>query len=1732
MERPEIEPQDRGEPRIRVFGGVGVDDANGPLSIGGPRQRRLLALLALRAGTVVDIDWLAEYLWDDEDRPEATAPPLRTYVSRLRSSFPSPAREWIVTEPEGYRLAAPPEAVEHIHFAQLRTEATVARQRGDYQSADRLLGEALELWRGDPFRELADLAPAEAVIERLRVDRLDMMEERWEAALALGRHTQITGELAAFAAEHAERDRAVRQYALALHRSGQTTEALRVVREHARVLVEEFGLDPSADITALERQLLDDDPALAVEADDGSIRGYQLEEEIGTGSFAIVWRAIQPSVGREVAVKQIRRELATQPAFIRRFEAEAHLVARIEHPHIVPLIDYWRDPDSAYLVMRWLRGGTLERRLDDGPLTLAQSLQVAHEIGGALAAAHALGVIHRDVKTANILFDESGHAFLTDFGIALEAAETSGPEAALSPGTPAYSSPEQIRQEPLGPASDVFSLGVVLYECLTGSLPFAGSATAGEVIERQLNEPYPRLDELRHDVPQSLADAIATATAKDPGQRFASVGDLVAALDAASARADIAAAAPAPVGELHNPYLGLLPFDDASADRFYGRERLVSELTARLGGTGVASRGVVLVGPSGSGKSSLARAGLLPALRGGEVPGSAEWYVTSMTGNEPFESLEAALLRVAVNPPSTLLAQLSEGPRGILRGVRRCLPADDQRLVLLLDQFEELFVGRSRQDADEFLEALAVAVTDPSSPLRLVATLRADYYGQPLAHPTFAAVLDAATVNVTPLAGDELERAIVEPARTLGVTFEPGLVARIAAETTGQPSPLPLLQYTLAELFERRDDATLTVAAYDAIGGLGGALAARAEALYGEADAEQQAALRRLLGRLIDPGEETVDLRRRARLADLGESAAMHWALERLGEARLITFDREDASREPTVEVAHEALLREWPRLTRWLETDRELLRVVAGLDEAAMRWDDGGRREEDLLRGARLERAAELSMTAPAHLRALDLELIAASSHAAQQDREAQERSQRRLRLLAGGLAAAFALTLAASGLAFIQLNRADAEAQAARSAQEQAELTTLLLEANEAEPTTAILLALEAQRREPGAETDTALLNAMTRAGAGRAVAAYDALPTDDCTGAWPGWLSRDGMYLTGAIEGTAVTRDLSTGEVTEHFAMPDDACGDWYGDPEADVRYAVSEGLDRIWLGPFAGDWAHEVRLDGSSWVSGAGALAGSRLILESPTGVSLVDTGTGERVGVPLFGLDQDPVATLSDDGALAAIVTPADSPKDRAGTISIIDAADGSELHRTPVVGSVTALGYRPDASVLLAGTSDGRLISIDTATGEVDAEQKVGDAAVSRIGADASGGVMATLASRPPEVKLLAGAGGPTTATMEVGGLNDAVLRDDGTLTTMDELRRVDVIEPTEGILEARTIDLSAVESLSSDDFVRIDNGVANIMRAQRPDPVAVDLASGEQLPLDMLTPQGGRFPVAAGPLLFPDGYAAISGDVEVALWQDGRMVDRIDLDADPMAGFDGSDYTGPHLLVGVRSADGALRVHLLEMLDGTIEPVLDFEYPGMIFRTAPLGGDEMLVMSVEGVAQVYGADGRLVEEYDVGIDPRGTRLEVVFDEDGRGVFSRPTPSRGTSQIDITERGGDRTHSFSAPGEIVGLGFARDGQLLVFKAADGSVRLHDLGSGVTSGVVWDGTDAPYGIPWYDESSETMWLASSDRLAQLHLSGEGWRELACRRVGRELSPEEWAHLVPGDGPPVAACAEEA
>jgi serine/threonine protein kinase len=216
-----------------------------------------------------------------------------------------------------------------------------------------------------------------------------------------------------------------------------------------------------------------------------AVKGFELAEKIGSGGFGVVYRAVQTSIERDVAVKIILPRYANHPNFIRRFEAEARLIACLEHPHIVPLYDYWREPDAAYLIMRLLRGGSLADKLREGPIPLAMVHKYSQQIGGALDVAHRKGVIHRDIKPANVLLDEEVNAYLADFGIAKSLGVVAGQNLADSwtmIGSPAYISPEQILAEPVKPQSDIYLLGLLLFEMLTG--PQALVRFHGQAIHR------------------------------------------------------------------------------------------------------------------------------------------------------------------------------------------------------------------------------------------------------------------------------------------------------------------------------------------------------------------------------------------------------------------------------------------------------------------------------------------------------------------------------------------------------------------------------------------------------------------------------------------------------------------------------------------------------------------------------------------------------------------------------------------------------------------------------------------------------------------------------------------------------------------------------------------------------------------------------------------------------------------------------------------------------------------------------------------------------------------------------------------------------------------------------------------------------------------------------------------------------------------------------------------------
>ena len=523
-----------------------------------------------------------------------------------------------------------------------------------------------------------------------------------------------------------------------------------------------------------------------------TLKGFELIEPIGEGAYGAVYRARQEAVDREVAVKIIRPEYANRPEFIRRFETEAQLVAQLEHLHIVPLYDYWRDPEGAYLVMRLMKGGSLQDLLDQGALPLPQIARLLDQVGSALAAAHRRGIIHRDLKPANILLDEDGNAYLSDFGIAKALSDRADlTETGAILGTPAFISPEQVQSRPISPQTDIYALGILLHTMLTGQHPFP-ETTPGDLIARHLRDPLPPLDEVAPNFPAALDAVIQKATAKDPAERQADVpcfldefhsalGPELAPLTDRSLTK--------PLAKVFNPYKGLRPFLEADADDFFGREALTGRLIARLAEAETYARFLAVVGPSGSGKSSVVRAGLVSALRAGALPGSDDWYIVEMLpGAHPFDELELGLLKVAARADLDLNEQLRRDAQGLQRAARLVLPDEDSELLLVIDQFEELFtLVRDPKEAREFLDSLYAAVTEVRSRVRVVLTLRADFYDRPLMHPDFSQLVQERTEVVVPLTAEEMEAAIRKPAERARVRFEDGLVASIVGEVVEQP---------------------------------------------------------------------------------------------------------------------------------------------------------------------------------------------------------------------------------------------------------------------------------------------------------------------------------------------------------------------------------------------------------------------------------------------------------------------------------------------------------------------------------------------------------------------------------------------------------------------------------------------------------------------------------------------------------------------------------------------------------------------------------------------------------------------------------------------------------------------------------------------------------------------------------------------------------------------------------
>ncbi len=729
---------------------------------------------------------------------------------------------------------------------------------------------------------------------------------------------------------------------------------------------------------------------------------YEIIRPIGAGGMGSVHLARDPRLGRRVAIKVIAE---SKKALRERLLVEARNTARCRHENIVVIFEVGEIDGFPFLVLEYLEGQALGELLDGNTLSPRRAVEIALPIARALEAAHAMGVVHRDLKPANVFITESGAVKVLDFGVAKAIGRdaslvrssqrptdpqrtgdpdrtgtrpiSSPPEPSRSEppgrlsvpppelsdltrpgvivGTLRYMSPEQLRAEEVDGRADIWALGLLLHQMIVGHHPLGETlqplrlqAMADGLLE------MPSEEKLAEDIPAPIAAIIARCLRTDPADRYPDATSLIADLEAyANARARGA------VADGECPYPGLSSFREAHADVFFGRDGDVRRLRARL----VDQPFVVVAGASGVGKSSLVQAGLVPSLlRSGEP-----WEVFRLRpGRRPLAACAALLSELSGEHTDTdvdaRVERLRAEPGTLGTELRSLARRRGSRVLLVVDQLEELYTQEvSRADRRAFTAAISAVADDVASPLRVVATLRADFTGRVAEDERFMESVTRGLMLLPPLGREGLRETLVQPAALVGYTVDEGVVDAILDSVSDTAGALPLLQFAATKLWDGRDkgNQTLTREAYDAMGGIEGALASHADAIFAELPQETREEARPVFLRLVTP-ERTRAIATLAELSEQSERPKRVLELvEALVRARLLVAH--DGSEETTVEIAHEALIESWPMLGRWIEAERDDVVALHQLRDAARQWDARGRPSGLLWRGDALVSADRL---------------------------------------------------------------------------------------------------------------------------------------------------------------------------------------------------------------------------------------------------------------------------------------------------------------------------------------------------------------------------------------------------------------------------------------------------------------------------------------------------------------------------------------------------------------------------------------------------------------------------------------------------------------------------------------------------------------------------------------------------------------------------------------------------
>ncbi len=719
---------------------------------------------------------------------------------------------------------------------------------------------------------------------------------------------------------------------------------------------------------------------------------FGLIRELARGGMGQVFLARDTKLGRKVAIKFL---LHDDPNFVSRFVIEARATARCTHENIVTIFEVGEHGGLPFMVLEYLEGKTLSQLLENR-MGVKPFVEVMIPVVRALERAHEHGIVHRDLKPSNIFVTDRGAVKVLDFGvakcfdgpqgadldrIAAPVAETRMMDA-VEPevtyvtfsgggslvGTLPYMSPEQWGADSVDHASDIWAVGIMFWRALTGVHP-AGTMTPDKLRARltDLHTPLPSIATRDPSIPPAIAAIVDRCLAKTKAARYPSasalLADLMAVTQPRTGREDD-----------DSPYRGLAAFGEGDAKFFFGRSNEIRTALSQLEVWPL----LAVIGPSGVGKSSFVHAGLVPAVRGT----GGNWDVRVLRpGRSPIAALANAIGDVDPGRITEVIGMLREAPGQFGEALRNEAVRKKHRVLIVVDQLEELFTLSDDDEARRtFLAALLAAADDPSAPVRVVLSMRADFLDRLAGHKLFLSELSRGLFFLSAPDVENLRETLLRPAEIAGYAFESTDIVEDMLQTASARGALPLLQFAATRLWDARDRnrKLLTVAAYNAMGGVGGAFARHADEVSQSVPLQAQTLLRAVMTRLVTPEGTRAVVDHNELLSLAPDHADVQRIIDQLVRARLIHLHT-DPTQGATVEIVHEVLITEWPTLKRWLEDSHALRGFTHELRQATRQWAGRGRPADLVWRGQTAQEALSVARRHLLDLSAAERDFLAA---------------------------------------------------------------------------------------------------------------------------------------------------------------------------------------------------------------------------------------------------------------------------------------------------------------------------------------------------------------------------------------------------------------------------------------------------------------------------------------------------------------------------------------------------------------------------------------------------------------------------------------------------------------------------------------------------------------------------------------------------------------------------------